>query len=333
MAPVRDGVLMVDQGNFEKYEVAVDDWRKIKSKALKPSSPKIAFLMMVYRRIAFPETWKELLSGASEDEYSMVIHAAAEPELPEFFKKYLMDKSYETAHCDMTFMMLKMLENALLRDPDATHFTMVSGDSLPLRGVADILLDLEAESSSRFCVDPEWTRAESWFTVRRDHAALLAGNMESFHTLIRMRTMSCVDEESFYWSLMERDEDVVDHCTMMVDWAGTDKYWAKTAKRCECPEFIENSTKVGPDEHCGRPAQYHEVTAKGLRQILASPAKFWHVRKFPGDVDDGIALVRGALRKDSVLYGLPTHKKEVVHTLDDVMAAHFQRRNQGAVEA
>merc|ERR1719420_876106 len=109
----------------------------------------------------------------------------------------------------------------------------------------------------------------------------------------------CEEEDMFYWPLKTRKADIHDRCVMMTQW---DDGWAwrKVRLQCECPAFLECAvSRITPDG----PSTYRNVSAAGLDELLASPAKFWFARKFPGDgstVQDN-AVVHGVGSLDSVM--------------------------------
>ena len=103
-------------------------------------------------------------------------------------------------------------------------------------------LDVSKDTRSRFCADPEWQRAQTYYVMRRDHSQFLYKRMKHLSKLIpavdKNPKTDCYDEDMFYWPLQVRGESVSNSCSMMTDWTGTDKYWKTNAYRCKCPNFI-----------------------------------------------------------------------------------------------
>jgi hypothetical protein len=247
----------------------------------------------------------------------LVIHAKLdEPELTPFFKKYFLNTKYSSHHCDSIWLTTNLLRKALA-DNDVTHLALVSGGSLPLRTIPQILTSLREDDRSRFCVDEEWTRAETWSVLRRDHAELIDEHRDEFHQLILSRCLSCVDEETFHWALTERGEDVMDQCVTMTDWSGTPKNWGRVAKECKCPAFLAS---VKAPASCLNPATMRVVTSEGMEQLLKSPRRHWFVRKFSGDSPRG--------RSESGTKYRMNGSKARKALLDDVWADRFHRISQ-----
>jgi len=248
------------------------------------SSPKLAVLMMIYSRIAFPKAWQTMLEGAPKGSVALLIHSKSKDvDVPAFFAPYVLKEMFPNARCQAVYLMTMMISIAML-DTAVTHFAVVSGDTLPLRRMIDIISDLREEPRSRFCVDPDWQRAETWFVMNRDLAHLLTNNTDAFHDYIVTLDMRCPDEDSFYRAFTARDEQLVDHCPMMTDWSGTQKHWRHKTDLCSCPTLLEKSEKARAT--CGHPATFHTIAPEGLQELLSSPARHWFFRKFPGDSPD-----------------------------------------------
>mmetsp|Transcript_60586 Transcript_60586/g.131322 ORF Transcript_60586/g.131322 Transcript_60586/m.131322 type:complete len:428 (-) Transcript_60586:242-1525(-) len=290
--PHRDARSMALTG----YPEAREMWRALPSIPVTSQSPKIALLMMIYKRIAFPRAWQSALETVPPEKYRFIIHSVLDsPELDEFFAPFLILFRFPSAHCNTVWLLLNLMSIAL-GDPDVSHLVTLSGDTLPLQNMNTILGSLGTDASltsSNFCVDPDWVRAETWFMLRRADASFIVQNSEQFHALLSTRLTYCVDEDSFYWSLMERDVTITDRCLMMTDWSNTAKYWSKIASECDCPTFLSSSRQEAAT--CGRPSMFLSVTAAGMAELRSSNAKYWFVRKFTGDGTDGIPTYQDPL--------------------------------------
>ena len=133
--------------------------------------------------------------------------------------------------------------------------SVVSGDTLPILPLSHMTLDVSKDTRSRFCADPEWQRAQTYYVMRRDHSQFLYKKMKHLSKLIpavdENPKTDCYDEDMFYWPLQVWGESVSNSCSMMTEWTGTDKYWKTNADRCKCPNFIASrrSLAVVPDRH------------------------------------------------------------------------------------
>lgn len=264
-----------------------------------PTTPKPAFLLMIYERVVFPEAWEAFLDQAAANSFSVVIHAKSDnPVVPASMKRYIMNRTVPTARCHDVNLMLTMMGEAL-KDKDVTHVVTVSGDTLPLRPLSLINAELGNRPNSRFCVDPEYQRAETWFVLQRVHAEFLSSRVEELGRLIpRPSTHEpCDDEEWFFWPLMIRGSRLVDQCVMMTDWTRSPKYWRRDSLRCGCPSFLFGSTKV--EGSCARPSMFLDVGARGLDEVMQSRAGYWFLRKFPGDGIEGSATFNGSKPLDA----------------------------------
>jgi len=270
---------------------ALSEWQSLASNTYERTMrPKPAFLMMVYMRVVFEKSWETFFRMGGQNTSTLLINSKyPASQVSEFFSPYLMWEDVPTAWCRNGGLMIRMMGLALA-DPDVSHFIVVSGDTLPIKTLGHISQDLEKDWSSRFCVDSDWLRAETWFTMQRGHAELFAQHESTLRTLIPP-TGICEDEDLFYWPLAMRQEAVTDQCMMMTDWSRTEKFWNEKTEKCNCPEFL-NSTKA--PSSCRGPAVFYDVSTEGLKSLLSSSAGYWFVRKFLGDGLSGVTTYQGS---------------------------------------
>jgi len=285
-----------DLDSPEKLE-ALSEWVSLPALATPGASkkpPKPAFLMMIYKRMVFQKAWEAFFRHGGRGTSTFMIHSKQpHPEVSDFFKPYIMREDVSSSRCHDTQLMISMMRLAL-GDTNVTHLVIISGDTLPLKPLAWILRDLALDSRSRFCVDTEWRRAETWFAIDASHAALFVNYERQLRKLIP--TSDCEDEDVFYWPLAVREESVYDKCVMFTDWSGTQKFWSKNSDRCRCKDLLASKKKRGS---CASPSVFYDVSDEGLTQLIDSPEGYWFVRKFQGDGLEGTPLFNGNLSLDN----------------------------------
>eukprot|EP00927_Polykrikos_kofoidii_P047647 TRINITY_DN4190_c0_g2_i1.p1 TRINITY_DN4190_c0_g2~~TRINITY_DN4190_c0_g2_i1.p1 ORF type:complete len:575 (+),score=42.74 TRINITY_DN4190_c0_g2_i1:38-1762(+) len=269
-------------------------WRALPSVKHEEMDPLPAFMIMVYHSLAFPKSWKTFFKQADEGSFRLLIHSKMPPRnMPEFFRKYLITDAVPTEHCACVGLVMYMMQK-LLEDPKVSHFVLLSGDSLPVKPMKHILVDLTDDSRSRFCIDGEISRAETFFSMRRDLAMFYRQHLPD---LQKMTDTVCPDEDLFYYGAFLRGESVANSCIFLSDWTGTLKFWQANAKRCNCPTFLKSPKIINAD--CGHPAVIGNVSLEALMDVADSPAGYWFVRKFCGDGIEGNAF----LHTDSPVIG------------------------------
>lgn len=277
------GTWMGPTVHTKKQKKAVKGWKDLPPIAPSKIGAKLGFVMMIYHTIVFKKSWQKLLEEPKVP-FALLIHSKMKADLPKFFTKFLYNKKLPNDRCKNSKMMLMLMVHLMNKDKDVSHLAVVSGDSLPIKPLSHMTLDIHRDGCSRFCADTEWKRAETYYVMRRDHAQFLNKNMKQLFALIPTVDSNpktdCLDEDMFYWPLHLRKESVCNSCPMMTDWTGTNKYWKINAKRCKCPAFLKSSKIQGS---CARPSMFKDITPQGLDQLLSSPAGYWFARKFQGD--------------------------------------------------
>lgn len=271
-------------------------WRALVApKPLQMGPPKPAFLMMVKEQIAFPQSWETFFRG--DDRWGLLVslscHGKTDCQVPPFFNPYVRDLGWANASwCKLGRLMLSMIQLSL-DDIEVSHVVFLSGDSMPLRPLARIAAELADAPQSRFCVDAEAQRAETWSVMRRDHAQLFAANDHVLQHM--MHGVTCQEEDWFYWPLVTRGEQLLDRCVMMADWSDSAKVWNRTAAACQCPALLASPKEKGS---CAHPSTFWNLTLAGYSELVGSPSNFWFVRKFPGDGQPGVAWIDGNVPLD-----------------------------------
>eukprot|EP00927_Polykrikos_kofoidii_P064502 TRINITY_DN5976_c0_g3_i1.p1 TRINITY_DN5976_c0_g3~~TRINITY_DN5976_c0_g3_i1.p1 ORF type:complete len:454 (-),score=59.43 TRINITY_DN5976_c0_g3_i1:77-1438(-) len=293
------GALVLNTGDAQN---ALNKWRSLPAEPWIDLPPNPVFIMLVYTQIAFPQAWEAVFNTSElQHSFKLLVHAkdqVAQESLPPFFKSRFVANFQQTRRCSAVKLILNLLDLCLKARQQASHFVILSGDSMPTKPLAHMLKDLEMESRSRFCVDSELLRAETFFAMRRDLASFFVKNFETLFSQIVQAT-SCPDEDMFFWAAYQRGEGTVNSCIQMSDWSNTDKVWKSNAERCDCPKFLSSGRlKLAS---CARPSLWGAITRAGLNDIFESPAGYWLIRKFPGDKVPGRTLLLDGPNQDEVL--------------------------------
>jgi hypothetical protein len=316
-ATVRSAWVGPDLGSPEKL-AALHTWLTLpkaytdEAVATNRQTPKPAFLMMAYKKIVFEQAWESFFRNGGSGTSLLVVHVKeSSAKVPSFFEPYVMSEDVETNRCHDTQLMLRMLELALA-DSAVTHFAFISGDTLPVGPLGKVIGDLSEDARTRFCVDPEWQRAETWFVINRPHASLIIEHLPELMNLVS--SSDCEDEDRFYWPLAVRKESIADACVMMTDWSSTNKFWRLNSERCNCPKFLASAKDSGD---CSRPALYKDVSPEGLTDLIESSANYWFARKFFGDGVDGNTTFNVTLSLD----------EEMARRITELSKPYFARSN------
>ena len=80
------------------------------------------------------------------------------------------------------------MHQLLSTDADVSHLSVVSGDTLPILPLSHMTLDVSKDTRSRFCADPEWQRAQTYYVMRRDHSQFFYKKMKLSSNLFRQST-------------------------------------------------------------------------------------------------------------------------------------------------
>lgn len=262
-------------------------WKSLKTPPpMSAARPKPAFLMLIYQRIAFPESWEAFFKGG--DRWKLIVNVKyfmGVKDFPEFFQPYITTElsTVQNSWCNLGDLMLAMMGLAL-KDPDVSHCVFVSGDSMPVSPLPAVVGELSRDPRTRLCVDKEWQRAEMWSVMSRSHAQLFTSNSHILLTMITKTPTLCTDEDIFYWPLKTRGEKLLDRCVMMTDWSDSPKAYRRVAADCRCPAMVQGPKTPGS---CAHPSVFRNLTGSGYSQLVKSPAAFWFSRKFPGDNGPG----------------------------------------------
>lgn len=305
--------------NTEEAQKALVHWRQLPSEPWTDMAPNPVFIMLVYNQISFPQAWEAVFNSSAEKQgsFKLLVHAKdeiAQERLPPYFKSRFVANFQQTRRCSAVKLILNLLSLCLKARQQASHFVILSGDSMPTKPLSHMLRDIETDSRSRFCVDTELRRAETFFSMRRDLASFLVSHFEKLFKQIVPAT-SCPDEDMFYWAAYQRGEGTINSCIQMSDWSGTDKEWKNNAERCECPKFL-SSARLKPAS-CARPSLWGAVGKSGLKEIFASPAGYWLIRKFPGDKLPGTCrLIDGPNEEEALAAWREQHESAEASALE-----------------
>ena len=116
--------------------------------------PKVAFLFLTKGELHQPAIWREYLEEAGLAA-ALYAHVKSHPELPpaSLLAKHLIEKQIPTEWADLSLVeaTLHLLE-AALKDPEITHFALVSESCVPIRPFAELWRSLTLDPRSRMFV-------------------------------------------------------------------------------------------------------------------------------------------------------------------------------------
>jgi len=184
---------------------------------------KPAFIFMIRHSIEVPDPWIHFFEGAHPSDFKLLVHDSAlhslGQDLPNFFLNHLVERR-DTFWCHLTKAQFSLAEEAL-QDPDVSHIIWLSGDSIPLKSLDYVRLQLQTDLEvSRFCVDKPHGRAQMWSAISRKHIQSLISMQSQLFTFFEKWQTACEDED-MYWvplKLMGFEKDLRDQCLMWTDW-------------------------------------------------------------------------------------------------------------------
>jgi hypothetical protein len=244
----------------------------------------LSFSMLIHGRKfvnghAYPH-WFSFKHGESNDKLSM-----------KWLEKHYVNETVPTRWCD-TFDAQMLLLRQALRDPDITHLTTVSANSVPLKPLSFMYKEIEQEPATRMCMDYDWKafghrknfpRAETWWLMSRSDASLFVGHEKLVRGTFKLplsKAARCPDEESWALPLLLRkgkwknEVGLVNECVMFTDWIDSCKAWANHAgEPCENLRGEPHTNATWQ-----RPRQYEHVGVEAWHELTRS--RFWFGRKF-----------------------------------------------------
>lgn len=128
--------------------------------ASSPGSPKVAFLFLTMKDLAWPKLWQSFFSSATTGDYSIYVHQAAlkdgpdaEHPLPLAEFGAISVPWVKTAWCALFGVEVAIL-SAALADPANVQFVFVSDTTVPLKSFAYVYQQLVKNSptTSKFCL-------------------------------------------------------------------------------------------------------------------------------------------------------------------------------------
>jgi hypothetical protein len=95
---------------------------------------KIAFLFLIYNDINFENIWNHFFLNVDKNKYNIYIHQKF-PHKLSFFNHYIIDNYVPTSyqsHITITLAFNALLQEAL-KDPNNSHFILLSGSCIPVK--------------------------------------------------------------------------------------------------------------------------------------------------------------------------------------------------------
>ncbi len=180
---------------------------------------KIAFCFLLYDRINHEELWNIFFANVNPELYTIYIHQKNDIPLT-YFEKYKLSRKIETRYADISVVLAQnLLYEEALRDPDNTHFILVSNSCIPIKSFKYVYDNLDpAFSYFNICPQnqcfPRCSAVESridrkyiqkqhqWCILNRKHAELLVRNTEYIEWY---RDIACADEHCYITYMFYRN--------------------------------------------------------------------------------------------------------------------------------
>eukprot|EP00930_Biecheleria_cincta_P036804 TRINITY_DN2521_c0_g1_i1.p1 TRINITY_DN2521_c0_g1~~TRINITY_DN2521_c0_g1_i1.p1 ORF type:complete len:493 (-),score=92.27 TRINITY_DN2521_c0_g1_i1:124-1602(-) len=128
--------------------------------ASSPGTPKVAFLFLTMKDLAWPNLWHSFFSDATSGDYSIYVHQAALKDGPDAENPLLLAEFgaqtvpwVKTAWCALFGVEVAIL-SAALADPTNEQFVFVSDSTVPLKNFAYVhrQLVMNSPTTSKFCL-------------------------------------------------------------------------------------------------------------------------------------------------------------------------------------
>ena len=95
---------------------------------------KLAFLFLIYDEINFENIWHKFFINIDKNKYNIYIHQKNNFQL-QFFNQYKINQIIPTSyqsHISLVLAFNRLIEEAL-KDPDNSHFILLSGSCIPAK--------------------------------------------------------------------------------------------------------------------------------------------------------------------------------------------------------
>jgi hypothetical protein len=276
---------------------------------VKNLKPKLAVLMFVSENPAQPisnsKMWATWVNNAKAEglDFSLLFHGDKKARFSDethedainlnLLRQYYVNETVSTQRCDVFNAQILLMRQAL-RDPDITHVTTVSVNSVPLKPLSFMYEQIKKEPATRMCLDYNWKmpgyratfpRAETWWLMSRSDASLFVDNEDLVMDMFNEPKLSCPDEERWALPLLLRKgrwknaTGLINECVMFTDWINSCKEWEDHADGCNpCKNLRKEPHAVATAQ---RPRKYDHVGAKAWHELTQT--KFWFGRKFADD--------------------------------------------------
>lgn len=264
-----------------------DEWLNLPPPRVPNLKTKLVVMMLAKYTIYNPRIWDAWLAQAERDQTAIdfKIHAkAAQTGWHRGQPQYLHRVLNDSEHTEWGYLVRaeRKLLNESMMDKTATHFVLVSADSIPVKSARWMIDQLEKNPDTRFCAadNKNPPRAEMWWVPRRRDATLFRDHFD----MIRSWKTLAGDEKAWYFPIRRRyekwgreDAGFSKECIMFTDWQtgiNTTHTWGEHLGQCGCPSLLDEKQRGAEPAH---PNTYESIMAQSMKELMHS--RFWFARK------------------------------------------------------
>lgn len=241
------------------------------------SPPKLALLILTRGDVRSPDIWKEWVAPES-DRISIFSH----PKEPDKLKGGFLEgtdiaETFDTQWGEVSLVKASLaLLRAALRDPELTHFALLSESCVPIQPLSRILLRLQHDGRPRFN-SRDQERANPEFQSRMQQAPEIPNGCWRFHQ---------------QWWLLDRSAAVMatrrDYTSKFEQVFASDEGYFGTTLMLEgypVDDLVDDRsiTWTHWEKHAASPNEFRILPPERLREMLNSDCFF--ARKFPEETD------------------------------------------------